>query len=277
MTILAGTLFICATPIGNLRDISLRALDVLAEVPLIAAEDTRHTLKLLNHYKIKCSLTSYHQHNEQSKSDELIAHLLAGKDMALVSDAGMPGISDPGEVLVRKAVENGIPVDVIPGACAFVSGLVISGMSTAPLYFAGFLPNSCKARRGMLQNIMAIEATQIFYEAPHRLEKSLQDILLVYGDVDVVVARELTKMHQELIRGTASQVIGRLQEEVVRGEIVLYVQPPLKVAPTIPTDWSVEVDKFIGQGVDKKAAIKLLAEKYHVPKREIYNSLFANN
>lgn len=268
---MAGTLFVCATPIGNLKDISLRVLDILAAVPLIAAEDTRHTLKLLNHYNIKTSLTSYHQHNEQSKSVELVNHLKSGKDLALVSDAGLPGISDPGEILVRKALAEKVPVEVVPGPSAFTSGLVISGLPTTPLYFAGFLPSSSKARRDSLTRLKGISATQVFYEAPHRLDKLLADVSDVYGDVEVVVARELTKVHQELIRGRVSEVLERLAATPARGEIVVYIAPPAEATPDIPEDWISEVDKLVQSGVTKKEAIKTLAEKYKIPKREIYN------
>jgi len=268
---LTGTLFVCATPIGNLKDITLRALEVLRAVPLIAAEDTRHTLKLLNHFEIKTSLTSYHQHNEQGKSSELLVHLKEGKDLALVSDAGLPGISDPGEILVRKAIAAGIPVEVIPGPSAFTTGLVISGLPTNPLYFAGFLPSSGKARRDSLRRIKGIEATHAFYEAPHRLEKFLADVAEVYGEVEVVVARELTKLHQELIRGKVTEVLAQLAKIPARGEIVVYVMPPKQETPPVPTDWTAEVAKLVGDGLTKKEAIKALAEKYKVPKREVYN------
>lgn len=269
---MSGTLYLCATPIGNLKDITLRALDILGRVQLIAAEDTRHTQKLLNYYQIKTALTSYHQHNEKGKSTELIDYLKSGRDLALVSDAGLPGISDPGEVLVRRALQEEIPVEVIPGASAFPSGLVISGMPCTPIYFAGFLPSTGKARRDALKELKGIRATQIFYEGPHRLTKLLADILDIYGDVAVVVARELTKLHQELLRGKASEILNRLLEAPPKGEIVVYVAPPAEVKLKVPEDWAVEVGKLVREGFNKKDAIKLLAEKYRVPKRQIYNS-----
>ncbi len=270
---MAGTLFLCATPIGNLKDISLRALDVLKTVPLIAAEDTRHTKKLLNYFDIKTPLTSYHQHNEKSKSLDLISHLKSGKDLALVSDAGLPGISDPGEILVQRAVEEEITVDVIPGPTAFVSGLVLSGLPSTPLYFGGFLPSASKARREALRKTKEIFATQAFYEAPHRLERFLADVVAVRGNVDVVIARELTKLHQEIIRGKVSEVLDRLARVPARGELVVFIAPPSKEIPNEPVDWVREVNKLIEKGIDKKEAIKTLAEKNKIPKREIYNYL----
>ncbi len=269
---MSGTLYLCATPIGNLKDITLRALDVLGRVQLIAAEDTRHTQKLLNYYQIKTGLTSYHQHNEKLKSGELIQRLKSGMDVALVSDAGLPGISDPGEVLVRRALQEEIPVEVIPGPSAFTSGLVISGVPCTPLYFAGFLPSTGKARRDSLNKLKDIQATQVFYEGPHRLTKLLVDVLDIYGDVAVVVARELTKLHQELLRGKVSEVLNRLLQVPPKGEIVVYVVPPAPVEPAAPGDWKAEVGKLVKEGMSKKDAIKLLAEKYQVPKRQIYNS-----
>ncbi len=269
---MSGTLYLCATPIGNLKDISLRALDVLGSVQLIAAEDTRHTKKLLNYFQIKTALTSYHQHNEKGKSGELIDYLKSGRDLALVSDAGLPGISDPGEVLVRRALQEEIPVDVIPGPSAFASGLVISGMPCTPLYFAGFLPSTGKARRDALREMKGIRATQVFYEGPHRLTKLLEDILDIYGDVAVVVARELTKLHQELLRGKVSEILNRLLEVPPKGEIVVYVAPPAQAELEAPEDWAAEVGKLVKEGINKKDAIKLLAEKYKVPKRQVYNS-----
>lgn len=270
---MSGRLFLCATPIGNLKDITLRALDVLAAVPLIAAEDTRHTRQLLNHFQIKTALTSYHRHNEQSKSEELIAHLKAGRDLALVSDAGLPGISDPGEILVKKAVQEDINIEVIPGAVAFVSGLVISGLPTAPVYFTGFLPSSGKGRRDALVKLKTIAATQVFYEAPHRIEKCLEDVRAVYGDVQVVIARELTKLHQELIRGTVSEVLDGFSHKEPRGEMVVYLSPPVPEQLVPPEDWTDAVMRLTATGISKKEALKILAEKYNIPKRDIYNSL----
>ncbi|HZW83187.1 MAG TPA: 16S rRNA (cytidine(1402)-2'-O)-methyltransferase [Candidatus Deferrimicrobium sp.] len=272
-----GTLFLCATPIGNLRDISIRAVEILKAVPLIAAEDTRQTLKLLNHFEIKTKLTSYHQHNEKSKSVELIEHLKLGKDLALVSDAGLPGISDPGEVIVKEAIKQGIKVDVIPGPTAFVSGLVISGLPTSPIYFGGFLPNSSKARQEELKKLKNLIATQIFYESPHRLDKFLADVLDVRGNTtEVVIARELTKLHQELLRGSVGELIERISKTPLKGEMVIYLAPPVLEELDKPADWNIEVDALLGTGLDRKQAIKALADKYGVQKREIYNAVMKN-
>jgi 16S rRNA (cytidine1402-2'-O)-methyltransferase len=270
---LAGTLFLCATPIGNLRDISLRAIEILKAVPLIAAEDTRQTLKLLNHFEIKTKLTSYHKHNEKSKSVELIEHLKLGKDLALVSDAGLPGISDPGEVIVKEAIRQGIKLDVIPGPTAFVSGLVIAGLPTSPLYFGGFLPNSSKARKEELKKLNNLIATQIFYESPHRLDKFLSDVLEVRGNTEVVIARELTKLHQELLHGPVEEIIERISKTPPKGEMVIYLSPPVLEELDKPTDWNIEVEALLGTGLDRKQAIKALADKYGVQKREIYNAV----
>ncbi len=262
----------CATPIGNLQDITLRALETLKNVNLIAAEDTRHTHKLLNHFAIKTPLTSYHQHNEKSKAAELIAYLKADNDVALVSDAGMPGISDPGEVLVREAILAGIEVDVIPGPSAFTSGLVLSGLPCTPFYFAGFMPTSEKARKDALNKLKDVVATQIFYEAPHRLQKFLQDVLATRGDIELVIARELTKLHQEIIRGRVSAVLQRLAEVPARGELVVFLSAPVTEVPSVPSSWGEEITGLLQAGLEQKAAFKVLAEKYQVPKREIYNA-----
>ena len=270
---MAGKLILCATPIGNLQDISLRALETLKQVPLIAAEDTRHTRKLLNHFGIKTSLTSYHQHNERSKAVDLVRHLQSGLDLALVSDAGLPGISDPGEVLVKMALAEGVQVDVIPGPNALISGLVISGLPSTPFYFAGFLPSTAGQRKEALRKLKNLPATLAFYEAPHRLGKFLRDVLDVMGNVEVAITRELTKLHQEVIKGKVSDVLELIERTPVKGELVVFIAPPVEEKLESPSDWTVEVNSLVKTGLDKKEAIKNLATKYKIPKREIYNYL----
>lgn len=268
-----GTLYLCATPIGNLQDISLRALEILKKAPLIAAEDTRHTIKLLNYFEIKTPLTSYHKHNEKGKAEELITHLKSGKDLVVVSDAGLPGISDPGEILVKRALQEGIPVDVIPGPSALTTGLVLSGLPSIPLYFAGFLPNSGSERKEIIKKMRTIPATWAFYESPHRLAKLLKEAREVCGNVEVVITRELTKLHQQVIRGNIDTVLESINREPIRGEMVVFFAPIAVEHPVASGEWVNEVDQLVKQGMDKKEAIKALAEKFRVPKREIYNYL----
>ena len=196
-----GKLYLVATPIGNLEDITIRAINILKEVDLIAAEDTRHTLKLLNHYEISKPLISYHRHNEDVKSDILIRKLLTGQNIAIVTDAGTPGISDPGEEIVKEAIKNEIDVIPIPGACALINALIASGLNTKEFAFYGFLPLNKKNRNSIFERLKKEDKTIILYEAPHKLVKTLEDILESVGDVSCVLAKELTKIHEEFIRG----------------------------------------------------------------------------
>lgn len=220
-----GTLYIIATPIGNLEDITYRAVRILGEVDLIAAEDTRHSLKLLNHFGISKPLTSYFDHNQQIKGERILSALRQGKSVALISDAGTPCVSDPGYQLVHDAVAENIPVVPVPGACAAVAALAASGLPTDSFTFAGFPPSRQGKRRTFLTGISALPGTLLLYEAPHRLLDTLNDIREVLGERQVIVARELTKMFEEFIRGSASEVIAAVSQGVVRGEVVVLIAP----------------------------------------------------
>jgi 16S rRNA (cytidine1402-2'-O)-methyltransferase len=231
----AATLYIIATPIGNLEDITYRAVRILGEVDLIAAEDTRHSLKLLNHFGISKPLTSYFDHNQQFKGERILNALRRGKSVALISDAGTPCISDPGFLLVRDAVAENIPVVPVPGACAAIAALSASGLPTDTFTFAGFPPSRQGKRRTFLSGMNGLPGTLVLYEAPHRLIETLNDIREVMGERQVIVARELTKIFEECIRGSASEVIAFVSQDIVRGEVVILIAPgeaaPLESEP----------------------------------------------
>lgn len=220
---MSGKLYICPTPIGNLEDITYRTLRVLNEVDLIAAEDTRHSIKLLNHFEISKPLTSYHEHNKDSKGGYLINKLLEGENVAVISDAGMPGISDPGEDIIREAIENNIEVEVLPGATAFVTALVGSGLDTRKFAFEGFLDRDKKTRREQLEDVKEESRTMIFYESPHRLKDTLKDMSKVLGNRKISINRELTKKYQEIIREDIDKAIEIFNERDIKGEFVLIV------------------------------------------------------
>lgn len=219
-----GTLYLCPTPIGNLEDITLRALKILKEVDLIAAEDTRVTIKLLNHFEITTPLTSYHEHNKMTKGPKVIELLKEGKDVALVTDAGTPGLSDPGEDLVKDAIEQDIRVVPLPGAAAAICALVASGLSTKRFAFEGFLPQKTKEKKQTLKELADEQRTLIFYEAPHRIIKTLKALKDALGNRQIVIAREMTKVHEEFIRGTIEEVIERFNVKSPRGEMVIVVE-----------------------------------------------------
>lgn len=270
-----GTLYLCATPIGNLEDMTPRALRMLQEADLIAAEDTRHTLQLLNHFGIKGHLIRYDEHSKEKQGAYLLEELLAGKNIALVSDAGFPGIADPGEALAKDAIANGIRVVPVPGANAALCALIASGLPAYPFFFGGFLPKSKKNRREQLELWKYIPATMILYEAPHRIEEVLEDILASWGDRPICAARELTKLHEEFYRGTVSSCLAWLQEQGARGEFCLIIGQGTETAPNEeeqldPLD---EVKKLIAEGMDKKAALQQVAKKHKIQKRELYNRL----
>lgn len=214
-----GNLYLIATPIGNLEDITLRAINTLKEVDIIAAEDTRHSLKLLNHLNISKPLISYHRHNEDVKTKELIALLIQGKNVGLITDAGTPGISDPGEEVVKQAIENDINIIPIPGACAAINALISSGMSTKEFIFYGFLPLNKKLREEKFEDIKRQNKTIIIYEAPHRIKSSLKEINEKFGNIKIVLAKEITKIHEEFIRGNIEEIINNIQE--VKGEYII--------------------------------------------------------
>jgi len=311
---LAPGLYLVATPIGNLGDITFRALDVLKQADRIACEDTRQTQKLLNHYGITTPTISYHEHNEFSRAPELISAVKDGKSIAVVSDAGMPGISDPGAVLVREAISAGVPVIPIPGANAALSGLIASGLSTEQFHFLGFLPEKAGARRTRLEEIAAGARASaqaiIFYEAPHRISNTLADLESVFGPaLRVAVARELTKLHEEFLRGTVSEVRAQLAgRDRIRGEFVLLIEAPVSTKPGTQKpgasgpgsprtglrscggdlshletwEGSSQVHESVSariarlqseSGLDEKDALKRLARESGVSKSELYREL----
>lgn len=272
-----GTLYLVATPIGNLDDITLRAIKVLGDVGLIACEDTRHTRKLLTHFGINTRTISYHEHNERERAVELLERLRNGESIAVVSDAGTPGISDPGFRLVQVAIENDIRVVPVPGAAAFVSALVASGIPTDEFFFAGFLPSRATARRARLRELQGLPATLIFYEAPHRLAASLRDASEILGQRNAVVARELTKVHEEIARGSLGDLASRYETENVRGEIVLVIQRASAEMEHVATSRSVAemVEGFESEGIDHRAALKKAARELGLSRDEAYRRLAA--
>ena len=267
-----GILYVVATPIGNLEDITLRAIRILKEVDLIAAEDTRHTLKLLNHLEISKPLISYHRHNEDVKSDVLIEKLQDGKNIALVSDAGTPGICDPGEEVIKKCIELGINVVPIPGACAMINSLICSGIDTKEFNFLGFLPLNKKLRKSKLEEIQNSNKTVIIYEAPHKLEATLNDLKeILSSDRRVVLAREITKIHEEFIRGNIDELVENVKG--IKGEIVLVIEGDSDISKENElNNLSIgEHYKFYeNQGFSKKDIIKKIAKDRNVSKNEIY-------
>lgn len=274
---MSGKLYICPTPIGNLEDITYRTLRVLNEVDLIAAEDTRHSVKLLNHFEISKPLTSYFEHNKDSKGIYLINKLLEGENIALISDAGMPGISDPGEDLIKLAIEHNIEIDVLPGATAFVVALVGSGMNTHKFAFEGFLDRDKKLRRSRLEEVKEEERTMIFYESPHRLKDTLKDMLKVFGNREISVNRELTKKYQEVIRQDIETVINLFNEKDVKGEFVLIVDG-FKGEKTLANDYSdlnerEYVEALLEDGMSKKDAIKVVCKERKLKKDVVYKQV----
>jgi 16S rRNA (cytidine1402-2'-O)-methyltransferase len=270
-------LYVVATPIGNLEDITLRALRVLKEVDVIACEDTRQTQKLLNHYAIPTRTTSYHEHNEVTRSAELVKEMQEGASVALVTDAGMPGISDPGYRLISLAIRHRIPVVPIPGPSAFLAALVASGMPTDSFRFTGFLPAKRGERRALLAEIRNSPRTQVFYEAPHRVIEALSDVCDILGaDRQVVIAREVTKLHEEFLRGTASEILEALKtREAVKGEITLLIgkatKAELRPAGVSPMSVRQRLEQImVEEKIDEKAALKKVAKERGISKSEAY-------
>ena len=272
---MAGMLYLVPTPIGNLGDISIRCRETLEQVDFIAAEDTRVTMKLLNHMGIKKSLVSYFEHNKAAKGNVILDRILAGETCALVSDAGSPAISDPGEDLVKQCAEVGITVCAIPGPCAVITALSISGQSTGRFCFEGFLSTAKKSRREHLEALISETRTMIFYEAPHKLLATLEDMAAAFGgDRPISLCRELTKLHEEVVRTTLAEAIVKYTEQPPRGEFVLVVAgaPEIVKEEATPEDAAAHVAKLMEQGLSRKDAIKQTAKDLDLPKNVVYDA-----
>lgn len=274
---MSGILYLVSTPIGNLEDITLRAIRILKEVDIIAAEDTRHTIKLLNHFEINKPLTSFFRHNEEKKGEYIVSLLKEGKNIALVSDAGTPAISDPGEELVAQAIEEGITVMPVPGPVAATSGLIISGLSTGRFTFEGFLPMNKKNRKDRLESLEREQRTMVFYEAPHKLKSTLRDMKTFWGNRKIALAREMTKIHEEVIRTTLDDAIAMYADNSPKGEFVLVVAGYEGVTEkdVFWKDMSIEehYEYYLDKGETRMDATKKVAQDRGVSKREIYGKL----
>lgn len=275
-----GTLFLCATPIGNLEDMTFRAVRVLKEVDLIAAEDTRNSIKLLNHFEIKTPMTSYHEYNKIEKGHKLVDKLLEGMDIALITDAGTPGISDPGEELVRMCHEAGVVVTAIPGAAACITALTISGLGTRRFAFEAFLPADKKERAVVLEEMKNETRTIVMYEAPHRLVRSLELLLETLGNRNVAICRELTKKHETIYKTTFSEALECYKEEAPKGECVLVIEGRSRkemeeeaIAKWENLTIEEHMEHYLSQNMDKKSAMKQVAKDRGVSKRDIYQAL----
>ncbi|OGP23112.1 MAG: 16S rRNA (cytidine(1402)-2'-O)-methyltransferase [Deltaproteobacteria bacterium GWC2_56_8] len=262
-----GTLFVVSTPIGNLEDITLRALRVLKEVGLIAAEDTRHTKKLLAHYGIGTPLTSYHEHNEREKAKELSGKLMDGVDIALVTDAGTPGISDPGYRLIRLAIVNSVPVVSIPGPSAIMAALSVSGLPLNEFTFKGFAPSG-EARRAFFLEMKGTGRTYAFYESPGRLKDTLQDMAALMPGADVSIAREMTKLHEEVIRGGATEVLDALADREIRGEVVVVLHA--REERIREADMASEIESLLKEGFRLNDVVKAVAKESGMPRAQVY-------
>ena len=275
----SGTLYLCATPIGNLQDISARVLDTLREADLIAAEDTRHSLGLLTHYDIRRPMISYHEHNKYERAEEIVGRLLAGENVALITDAGTPIISDPGEVLVKAAREAGIPVTSLPGPCALITALTLSGLPARRFVFEGFLPMDKKERREVLEDLKQQRRTMILYEAPHRLRRTLEELAeALGGDRKICLCRELTKLHEEAPQMTLAEAVSLYEETEPRGEYVLVLEGRSEAAVEAERSASWEsktpaehLEDFMARGLNKKEAMKAMALQFGISKSEIYS------
>ncbi len=273
-------LYVCGTPIGNLEDITLRALRTLEEVDLIAAEDTRQSVKLLNHYNIKTPLTSYHEHNKEAKGHQLISMLKDGKNIAIVTDAGMPGISDPGEDLIRLCYENNVDVTVVPGATAVITALVLSGLNARSYIFEGFLPKNKKQRKEILEKLKNETRTTVFYEAPHHLVNTLEEIYEYAGNRNAAVVRELTKKHETVERNSLSNILEHFKNNEPKGEFVIVVEGASvsdviaeKAAAFDEMTILEHFNKYIAEGLDEKSAMKAVAKDRGIGKRDVYNEV----
>ncbi|WP_310603157.1 16S rRNA (cytidine(1402)-2'-O)-methyltransferase [Anaerosporobacter sp.] len=281
---MSGTLYLCATPIGNLEDITFRVIRTLKEVDLIAAEDTRHSIKLLNHFEIKTPMTSYHEFNKIDKARYLVNQLLEGVNIAIITDAGTPGISDPGEELVRQAHEAGITVTSLPGPAACITALTMSGLSTRRFAFEAFLPSDKKEKQLILEELRKETRTTILYEAPHRLVRTLKELFEALGDRKVTVCRELTKRHETAFLTTLEGAIAHYEMQEPKGECVIVMEgiSQKQIAEEKQKEWeemTIEehMDLYLGQGKDKKESMKLVAKDRGVSKRDIYQQLIDND
>ena len=277
---MSGILYLCATPIGNLGDMSERAISTLSEVDLIAAEDTRNSIKLLNHFNIKTPMTAYHEFNKYDKADYLVSELLAGKDIALITDAGTPGISDPGEVLVQKCHEAGVSVTSLPGCCALITALIISGLPTRRFSFEAFLPSDKKERERILNELKTDTRTIIIYEAPHHLKKTLGELRQALGNREIALCRELTKRFEEVDRTTLDGAIKEYTSKEPKGEYVLVLsgENPEELVRKEQESWeeiSIEehFQTYLDQGLDRKEAMKKVAQNRGISKRDVYSYL----
>ena len=277
---MSGILYLCATPIGNLEDITLRVLRILKEVDLIAAEDTRHSIKLLNHYEIKTPMTSYHEFNKIDKAKYLVELLMAGQNIALITDAGTPGISDPGEELVKQAYAAGIEVTSLPGACAAVTALTLSGMSTRRFCFEAFLPTDKKERRSVLEELNNDTRTIMLYEAPHRLVKTLQELIEALGDRNVTIVKELTKKHETVLQTTLSEAVGIYSLQEPKGEYVILLEGKSyrELEEAKHEQWGAlpieeHMKLYLDKGLEKKEAMRAVAKDRGMSKRDIYQLL----
>ncbi len=277
---MAGTLYLCATPIGNLEDITFRVLETLKNVDVIAAEDTRNSIKLLNRFEIKTPMTSYHEFNKYDKGRQLVEQLLEGKNIAVITDAGMPGISDPGEELVKMAYEAGVTVTVLPGACACVTALTLSGLPTRRFCFEAFLPTDKKERKDALEELKTETRTIVLYEAPHRLIKTLAELLETLGDRRLTICRELTKKHEEAFRTTFTEALSFYEVNEPKGECVLVIEGADREAMKkeeqesfLQLSLEEHMERYLSQGMSKKDAMKAVAADRGVSKREIYAML----
>jgi len=264
-------IYVCPTPLGNLEDMTFRVIDTLRKVDFIAAEDTRHSIKLLNHFDINTKMVSYHEHNEQSRSEEIIDRVKKGEDCALISDAGMPGISDPGQILIKKALEENLEVEVLSGGSAFLLALVASGFDTDRFVFEGFLPRKSGEKTERLRELKKERRTIILYEAPHRILKTLKDILEVFDDRNISISREITKRFEEHLRGTISEVIEKLNKGTVKGEFVVVIkgfEGEIEEKEEISIEEQLKV--FLEEGYSKKEAVKLTSKKLNARRNEVY-------
>jgi len=267
---MSGSLYIVPTPIGNLEDITFRAVRVLKEVDLIAAEDTRHTQVLLNHYDIRTSVTSYHEHNERGKARELVEQLRQGRSIALLSDAGTPMISDPGYRLVVEAIRAGVQVIPLPGPSAVTAALSAAGLPTDRFGFEGFLPAKKSERRSALEALKKDTKTLIFYEAPHRLKETLADMAEIFGDREVAIGREISKVHEEFLRGALRGILATVEQQTVRGEITLVVQGATSGAPVSEEGVISEIRQLAENGMRVKEISELVGAHHGISKREVY-------